>query len=177
MFLNPDAADAAVQDLAREHGDVLMLGTSLRKRLKDRGLLRAVEMRGTEPRLLVRKTIAGVRHEGVMHLHTDTLWPASLSSTEPAQSAQSDAGGCETKSSDGPPLSEAWPNPGPVDSETGPIPTASGDAEPVAPKREATGATQAGLGRHGSLGGQPDIDEGMPEQPRRRRRAAKAGGA
>lgn len=121
LYLLPDAADAAVQRLARDQGGGLVVGQSLRKRLHERGKLASTEKRGNQTRLLVRKTIGGNRHE-VLHLMGTTLFGEVSISGEVAQVAQSTASPTATVGSGGP-LSGPLPGRGgPTATGGGPIP-------------------------------------------------------
>jgi hypothetical protein len=75
LYLEPEAAYAAVQRLARDGGDALGLtSATLRRRLRDRRLLASAdEKRQT---LTIRKTVEGRRRE-VLHLHADALATAA----------------------------------------------------------------------------------------------------
>ncbi|MEE8114925.1 MAG: bifunctional DNA primase/polymerase [Nitrososphaerales archaeon] len=69
LYLEPTAAYAAAQTMARASGGSLATSdATLRKRLKERNLLRSTK----ENRLTVRKMLGGVRHN-VLHLHRDAL--------------------------------------------------------------------------------------------------------
>jgi len=68
--------------MARDSGETLPIGNkALHKRIKEKKLLKTT---GREGRLLVRRTLEGVRR-GVLHLHPDTLLRV-----ETAQSDQPD---------------------------------------------------------------------------------------
>src|SRR5207244_814788 len=71
LYLDPDAAYAAVQRLGQEIGDrIALTPQTLRKRLKERGILATCE---TQRRMLtVRRTLEGQRRE-VLHLHREAL--------------------------------------------------------------------------------------------------------
>ena len=72
LYLEPDAAHAAAQKLARDSGETIPTGRqTLHKRLHEHGLLASTdhESRG---RLTVRRTLQGKRRT-VLHLHPDTL--------------------------------------------------------------------------------------------------------
>src|SRR5256714_86260 len=71
LYLDPDAAYAAVQRLGQEIGDrIALTPQTLRKRLKERGILATYE---TQRRMLtVRRTLEGQRRE-VLHLHREAL--------------------------------------------------------------------------------------------------------
>ncbi len=72
VYLEPDAAYAAANNLAREQSDGLAISArTLRKRLHERGLLASTD---TEREVLtVRKTLEGKRRE-VMHLRAASLY-------------------------------------------------------------------------------------------------------
>jgi hypothetical protein len=66
VFLKPEAACAAVQELARDQGESFPITElTLRRRLKEQGFLRTID----EPRkkLTIRKTLQGIR-QNVLHL-------------------------------------------------------------------------------------------------------------
>jgi hypothetical protein len=70
LYLEPEAAYAEAQDLARAQGDSLPISSqTLRKRLKDRGLLVSHEPR----KCLARRTLGGHRR-CVIHVQAATLW-------------------------------------------------------------------------------------------------------
>src|SRR3989442_12324409 len=71
LYLDPDAAYAAVQRLGQEIGDrIALTPQTLRKRLKERAVLATCE---TQRRMLtVRRTLEGQPLE-VLHLHRDAL--------------------------------------------------------------------------------------------------------
>ncbi len=73
ILLEPEAAFAEVQELAREQGTSIPVGQrTLWKRLAEKGLLASTD---TERRRnVVRMTIDGERRE-VIHLQASTLWP------------------------------------------------------------------------------------------------------
>ncbi|MCZ6770031.1 MAG: hypothetical protein O7D93_12375, partial [Acidobacteria bacterium] len=69
LYLEPKAAYAAAQQMATASGGSLVVSEStLRKRLKEKNLLRSTD----KGRLTKRETLAGVRR-GVLHLHRDAL--------------------------------------------------------------------------------------------------------
>ncbi|MGH2689623.1 MAG: DUF927 domain-containing protein, partial [Actinomycetota bacterium] len=75
VYLEPDAAYAAVQRLGQEVGDRLPLTPqTLRRRLKEHGALASSESK--RRMLTVRRTLEGQRRE-VLHLHKQTLSPSS----------------------------------------------------------------------------------------------------
>jgi hypothetical protein len=83
LYLEPEAAHAAAQRLARDAGETIPLRPeTLRHRLKDAGLLRSFEER--RRRLTARKVIEGTRRN-VLHLSADAL--DGPSSDEPSQPA------------------------------------------------------------------------------------------
>jgi Domain of unknown function (DUF927) len=68
VYLQADAAYAVVQQLARDGGDALMVTLpTLKKRLKERGLLGSTEQRGGRERLEVRRHLQGKRRN-VLHI-------------------------------------------------------------------------------------------------------------
>src|SRR5712692_9869818 len=78
VYLEPDAAYAAVQRLGQEIGDrIVLTPQTLRKRLKERGILATCE---TQRRILtVRRTLEGQRRE-VLHLHREALCASTADS-------------------------------------------------------------------------------------------------
>ncbi|HWA97841.1 MAG TPA: hypothetical protein VG713_05090, partial [Pirellulales bacterium] len=69
LFLEPEVAYAAVQELANSQGDSLPIApVTLRKRLKDKGLLVSAEA----GKLTTRRTLDGQRRM-VIHLKTDVV--------------------------------------------------------------------------------------------------------
>jgi hypothetical protein len=79
VYLEPEAAYAEAQRLAGEQGEGLAVsGRTLRKRLKERGLLASTDT--NREMLTIRRTLGGRRRE-VIH-----LLAASLSAAEPDQS-------------------------------------------------------------------------------------------
>ena len=85
LYLEPEAAYAAVQSLARESGDFLPITSrTLHKRLREQKVLASVDTeRG---RLIVRQTLDGVRRD-VLHLRTEAVYPL-VEPSQPSQSAQ-----------------------------------------------------------------------------------------
>jgi hypothetical protein len=74
VYLEPDAAYAAVQRLGQDIGDrVGLTPQTLRKRLNERGLLASTGC-GLRPTLTVRRTLEGQRRD-VLHLAAATLSP------------------------------------------------------------------------------------------------------
>ncbi|MBV9126338.1 MAG: hypothetical protein JO112_23565, partial [Planctomycetes bacterium] len=75
LYLEPEAAFAAAQELAREQGDSLPVGArTLHRRLREKGLL--VETDGARGTNTVRKSLAGRRRE-VLFLRASALSPCS----------------------------------------------------------------------------------------------------
>ena len=71
LYLEPDAAYAAAQKLARDSGDTISItAQTLRKRLHEHGLLASTDQ--ARDRLTVRRILEGERR-AVLHLHPDTL--------------------------------------------------------------------------------------------------------
>jgi hypothetical protein len=82
LYLEPEVSFAVAQDLAGDQGDALTVSPrTLRKRLKERGLLAATDTRREV--LTVRLTLEGQRRE-VLHLLADVFCP----DTEPDQPDQ-----------------------------------------------------------------------------------------
>ena len=74
LYLDPDASFNVAQKMAQATGDgIAVTGPTLRRRLKDRGLLASVD--GPRRRLLVRKSLQGARRQ-VLHLKSSTLMSA-----------------------------------------------------------------------------------------------------
>jgi hypothetical protein len=73
LYLEPDAAYAAVQRLARAGGDGFAISLStLKRRLDERKLLASTDTRGEKRRFEVRRTLSGIRRT-VLHLHVGSL--------------------------------------------------------------------------------------------------------
>jgi hypothetical protein len=71
VYLEPDAADIAVRGLAERQGEAIPVGPqTLRKRLKERGLLAAVD--GPRQTLTVRRTVGGSSRD-VLALRRESL--------------------------------------------------------------------------------------------------------
>ncbi len=71
LYLEPEASYAAAQRMARDMGDAISVSPqTLRRRLRDRGILRSVEPNRQE--LTVRLTLEGMRRR-VLHLHVEDL--------------------------------------------------------------------------------------------------------
>jgi hypothetical protein len=86
LYLQPDAAYAAVQRQGRDSGDALTVTvTTLRKRLHERGLLRSTDQKRQV--LTVRRTLASQRRD-VLHLRSDFLSPLCTEPDQPDHQAQ-----------------------------------------------------------------------------------------
>jgi len=73
LYLESDAAFAEAQQLGREGGEALSVTLqTLKKRLKEQGLLASTESIGGRERLEVRRTLEGTRRS-VLHLRSSTL--------------------------------------------------------------------------------------------------------
>lgn len=71
LYLEPNSSFGVAQRLANDTGESLAIaGTTLRKRLNERGLLRSTEQ--TRGHLTVRRSLDGVRR-AVLHLHSRSL--------------------------------------------------------------------------------------------------------
>jgi uncharacterized protein DUF3854/uncharacterized protein DUF927 len=118
VYLEPEAAYAAVQRLGQEIGDrIALTPQTLRKRLKERGLLKSTaERRGT---LTLRRTLEGQRRD-VLHLAAEALSPCVGESPQSDQPA--DAGSAEAISWSA--LSAGWAGVG--SSSNGHMPTKNG---------------------------------------------------
>ena len=82
VYLEPEAAHAEAQELARQQGESLAVGArTLRKRLKDRGLIASCEPGKTT----TRRQLEG-RERTVVHLRVDTLLQKSGESGESGDS-------------------------------------------------------------------------------------------
>lgn len=90
VYLDPDAAYAAVQRLGDEVGDRLNLTPqTLRKRLKEQGILRSSD--GPRRMLTIRRTLDGTRRE-VLHLSRDALSCPSEGAAQEGVDAGEDGG-------------------------------------------------------------------------------------
>jgi hypothetical protein len=87
VYLDANSAFAEAQLLARDSGDSIPITLpTLRKRLRERGLLRSTDIRAGSERLEIRKTIQG-RRQSVLHLNSQALCPLEVAQL--AQVAQS----------------------------------------------------------------------------------------
>jgi hypothetical protein len=76
LLLEPEAAYAEAQELARHQGEVLPVGSrTLWKRLRERGLLASWDEQ--RQRNTIRRTLGGVKDREVLHLRAGTLSPGS----------------------------------------------------------------------------------------------------
>jgi hypothetical protein len=83
LYLEPDAAFAAAQGLAKEQGDHLSVTLyTLKRRLKERHLLASTEQHGGKERLEVRRTLEGQRRM-VLHLNSCSLIPPEVPQVPP----------------------------------------------------------------------------------------------
>lgn len=140
LLLEPEASYAAAQAVGAATGDPLaVLPRTLRKRLHERGLLKAVGSRGGRERLTVRRVLEGVRRE-VLCLDSSTVsYRAGSAPSAPFE--DEDAGGPHGATvSDPPPWGTTWGTSG---VEGGKVPHAS------APSETAEAASGAGSGRAG----------------------------
>ena len=72
LYLEPEAAFAEAQELARQQGDKLSISPkTLHKRLKEKGLLKSWDEK--RQRNTVRRTLEGKKDREVLHLAVDTL--------------------------------------------------------------------------------------------------------
>jgi hypothetical protein len=96
LYLEPEAAFAVAQVLARDGGEVLNVGLpTLKRRLRDRGLLASMDTgRGV---LTVRRVLGGVRHE-VLHLLPEALAPTRGKPDQPDQSSPNGRAGSGSRS-------------------------------------------------------------------------------
>jgi hypothetical protein len=92
LYLEPEASFAAAQEMGRATGDPLAIAAvTLRKRLKERGLLADVDRaRGT---LTARRTVEGARRDVL-------VLPVSLVSGKPDQTDQPDHGGASERAAE-----------------------------------------------------------------------------
>jgi hypothetical protein len=80
LYLEPEAAYAEAQELARHQGEALPVSSrTLWRRLRERGLLASWDIR--RHRNTVRRTLEGVRERDVLHLRAGALSPC----TEPSE--------------------------------------------------------------------------------------------
>jgi hypothetical protein len=89
LYLEPEAAYAEAQDLAREQGDSLPIGArTLWKRLRERGLLASWD--ATRQRNTVRRRLGGQERGEVLHMRADVLYTQrpSLPSLDPAKNGK-----------------------------------------------------------------------------------------
>jgi hypothetical protein len=83
LYLEPEASYAAAQELAQRQGDSLPVSPrTLHRRLRERGLLLAVEAHGGKTRYAVRRTLEGRRRD-VLHLRADALSPSASAPSAP----------------------------------------------------------------------------------------------
>jgi hypothetical protein len=86
LYLEPEAAYAEAQELARHQGEALPVGARiLFRRLKERGLLASWDER--RHRNTVRRTLEGVKDREVLHLPADALSTSARPSEPSAESA------------------------------------------------------------------------------------------
>jgi hypothetical protein len=90
VYLEPDAAFAAVQEMARDQEDSLPISPrTLWQRLRDRGFL--VNWEGARGRNTIRRTLGGIKDRTVLHLSADFLSTgirASESSARPSEACE-----------------------------------------------------------------------------------------
>ena len=85
LFLQPDAAFAEAQEMARHQGESLPVSPrTLWRRLRERGLLASWD--ATRKRNTVRRTLEGVKEREVLHLSPEALSPC-IRPSEPSDSA------------------------------------------------------------------------------------------
>ena len=83
LYLEPDAAYAEAQGLAKAQGDNLPVTLyTLKRRLKERHLLVSTEQHGGKERLEVRRTLEGKRRM-VLHLNSSSLIPPEVPQVPP----------------------------------------------------------------------------------------------
>jgi hypothetical protein len=79
LYIQPEAAYAEAQELARQMGDALPIGgRTLWRRMHERGLLASRD--AARERYTVRRTVGGVTSRDVIHLRADALSSAPLPS-------------------------------------------------------------------------------------------------
>jgi hypothetical protein len=107
LFLEPEAAYAEAQELARHQGNSLPTASrTLWRRLRERGLLASWDT--TRQRNTVRRTLEGVRERDVLHLRAGALSACSTPSESSADAARNaKTGGMRTVRADGP--VDGWP--------------------------------------------------------------------
>ena len=72
LYLEPEAAYKAVQEMGQSGGEPLAIGSkTLHNRLDEKKMLASTDTK--RKRVLVRKTLEGRRRK-VLHLHTSALW-------------------------------------------------------------------------------------------------------
>jgi hypothetical protein len=96
LFLEPDASYAVVQTLGRDGGDALNVSAiTLRRRLKDRGLLRSIDA-GRET-LTVRRVLGGQQRH-VLHVSARALGAGSPDKPDIPDMGAASSGGATTRS-------------------------------------------------------------------------------
>jgi hypothetical protein len=139
LYLEPEAAYAEAQELARHQGDSLPIAVrTLWRRLRERGLLASWDT--TRQRNTVRRTLAGVKDRDVLHLSVDALSTCA----RPSGPSAAGAGPGET------PENRTAPADGPADGA--PSITAGPSAEPSERTIHKNGqkpAAETGSGRSG----------------------------
>lgn len=80
VYLLPDAAFQAANEAAPYQQGVPIAEQTLRRRLKERGLLKSTEPERSS--LLLRKTLGGVRHK-VLHLNAEVVAPTGRDDADP----------------------------------------------------------------------------------------------
>jgi hypothetical protein len=76
LYLEPEAAYAAAQEMARDQGQAVPVSPrTLHRRLKEAGLLATWDEK--RQRITVRRTLEGVEHRDVLHLRADALSPCT----------------------------------------------------------------------------------------------------
>jgi hypothetical protein len=160
LYLDADAAYAVVQKLARDQGDALPVTlATLKRRLREQGILVSTERRGNRDRLEVRRTLQGVRRE-VLHLRAVTLLSLEVAQVAPvSHGGESEERPFTNEALTGPPN---WATNAPgvpdVAQESGPAGgDATNDPQPVGPR-----GPHGPLARDGHASGVPG-DDGWEE--------------
>jgi hypothetical protein len=135
LYLEPDAAYAEAQEMARHQANSLpVTSRTLWRRLRERGLLKSWDV--SRQRNTLRRALGGVKERDVLHLSADAL----SSSPRPSEPSAQPSEACET------PEKRTVPADGSVDGRT--VRAAGPSAEPSAETGQKTGGNGVG-GRFG----------------------------
>ena len=152
VYLDSNSAFVQAQLLARDSGNSIPITLpTLRKRLRERGLLRSTDIRGGSERLEIRKTIQG-RRQSVLHLTSQALCPQEV-----AQVAQSGSHQDQITAGDGTQI-------GPL--EDGFVGKVAPESVPTHPLFEAKGTSNGPPGPLGPLPGgiAPEVEDLFEDQ-------------